>query len=133
MVGYPNVGKSSVINTLCKKKLVAVGSMPGKTKNLQTHFLEENLLLCDCPGLVFPNAASTKAEMACNGVLPIDKIKDCTSPVYLLCERIPKIVFEKLYNIKILLHDNEYNLLADSFLNSYALSRGFVTGNGLPD
>lgn len=33
MVGYPNVGKSSVINTLCNKKLVGVGSMPGKTKN----------------------------------------------------------------------------------------------------
>jgi large subunit GTPase 1 len=33
MVGYPNVGKSSVINTLCNKKIVGVGSLPGKTKN----------------------------------------------------------------------------------------------------
>jgi len=33
MVGYPNVGKSSVINTLSNKKLVGVGSLPGKTKN----------------------------------------------------------------------------------------------------
>lgn len=33
MVGYPNVGKSSVINTLCHKKLVGVGSRPGKTKH----------------------------------------------------------------------------------------------------
>lgn len=32
MVGYPNVGKSSVINALCNKKLVGVGNMPGKTK-----------------------------------------------------------------------------------------------------
>jgi large subunit GTPase 1 len=33
VVGYPNVGKSSLINVLCKKKLVGVGAMPGKTKH----------------------------------------------------------------------------------------------------
>lgn len=101
MVGYPNVGKSSVINTLCNKKLVGVGSLPGKTKNYQTHFLESDLILCDCPGLVFPNAASTRAEMVCNGVMPIDKIKDYLSPVDLFCSRIPKIVLEKIYKVKI--------------------------------
>jgi large subunit GTPase 1 len=33
MVGYPNVGKSSVINVLCGRKRVGVASMPGKTKH----------------------------------------------------------------------------------------------------
>jgi len=33
MVGYPNVGKSSVINVLFGTKKVSVGSMPGKTKH----------------------------------------------------------------------------------------------------
>lgn len=33
MVGYPNVGKSSVINVLCKRKLVGVSTKPGKTKH----------------------------------------------------------------------------------------------------
>jgi len=32
-VGYPNVGKSSLVNVLCKKKLVGVAAMPGKTKH----------------------------------------------------------------------------------------------------
>ncbi len=32
-VGYPNVGKSSVINVLCGKKLVGVANRPGKTKH----------------------------------------------------------------------------------------------------
>jgi large subunit GTPase 1 len=36
LVGYPNVGKSSVINTLLGKKKVGVASMPGKTKHFQT-------------------------------------------------------------------------------------------------
>jgi large subunit GTPase 1 len=63
MVGYPNVGKSSIINVLCKKKLVGVAAMPGKTKHFQTIFIEKDLMLCDCPGLVFPNFTSTRAEM----------------------------------------------------------------------
>ncbi|KAL4446500.1 hypothetical protein ABPG74_001241 [Tetrahymena malaccensis] len=129
MVGYPNVGKSSVINTLCNKKLVGVGSLPGKTKNFQTHFLEQDLILCDCPGLVFPNAASTRAEMVCNGVMPIDKLKDYLSPVDLLCSRIPKIVLEKLYKIKIDVEvpDGSY------FLSKYAVAKGYYTGSGVPD
>jgi len=32
-VGYPNVGKSSVINVLCGRKRVGVASLPGKTKH----------------------------------------------------------------------------------------------------
>lgn len=99
MVGYPNVGKSSAINALCNRKLVGVGARPGKTKHFQTLQLEPHLWVCDCPGLIFPNAQSTRAEMVCNGVLPIDNIKDYLSPVDLLCERIPKIVFEKLYGL----------------------------------
>jgi large subunit GTPase 1 len=85
MVGYPNVGKSSLINCLCKKKMVGVAAQPGKTKSLQTIFLEDtDLMLVDCPGLVFPNAASTKSEMVINGVLVIDKLKDYLSPVDLV-------------------------------------------------
>lgn len=63
MVGYPNVGKSSVINVLCKKKLVGVAAQPGKTKHFQTLFIEKDLLICDCPGLVFPNFTSNRSEM----------------------------------------------------------------------
>ena len=33
MVGFPNVGKSSLINVLCGKKMVGVDCKPGKTKN----------------------------------------------------------------------------------------------------
>lgn len=63
MVGFPNVGKSSVINVLCKRKLVGVGSQPGKTKHFQTLYIEKDLLLCDCPGLVFPSFTASRAEM----------------------------------------------------------------------
>ncbi len=34
VIGYPNVGKSSLINSLKKSKAVGVSSVPGYTKNL---------------------------------------------------------------------------------------------------
>jgi large subunit GTPase 1 len=39
------------------KKKVAVASMPGKTKHFQTLKLTENVIMCDCPGLVFPKVS----------------------------------------------------------------------------
>lgn len=54
LTGYPNVGKSSVINAVLGRKKVGVASMPGKTKHFQTLKLTEEVTLCDCPGLVFP-------------------------------------------------------------------------------
>lgn len=51
-IGYPNVGKSSTINKLLSAKKVRVSETPGKTKHFQTLVLEEDVTLCDCPGLV---------------------------------------------------------------------------------
>ena len=41
-------------------------------------------MLCDCPGLVMPSFVATKAEMVCCGILPIDEMRDCISPVALI-------------------------------------------------
>ncbi|RUS83076.1 hypothetical protein EGW08_009162, partial [Elysia chlorotica] len=54
-VGYPNAGKSTVLNSLVGKKVVSVSKTPGHTKHFQTIFLTPNVRLCDCPGLVFPS------------------------------------------------------------------------------
>jgi len=127
-VGYPNVGKSSVINVLCKKKLVGVAAQPGKTKHFQTIYLEKELLLCDCPGLVFPNFTSSRSEMVCNGVLPIDNIRDYLSPTQFLVERIPKYVFELIYHIKI----DFPTPTAPQLLQALGKQRGYLTGGATP-
>jgi ribosome biogenesis GTPase A len=53
--GYPNVGKSSVLNSIVGHKVVSVSRTPGHTKHFQTIHLTPTVRLCDCPGLVFPS------------------------------------------------------------------------------
>jgi GTP-binding protein len=50
-VGRSNVGKSSLINTICNKKSLAkVGSAPGKTRQLNYFLINEEYYLVDLPG-----------------------------------------------------------------------------------
>jgi large subunit GTPase 1 len=93
-IGYPNVGKSSTINKLLSAKKVRVSETPGKTKHFQTLVLEEDVTLCDCPGLVMPSVCNSKAGMVLQGILPIDQLRDHVPVINLLLDFIPDHVLE---------------------------------------
>ncbi|EMD92065.1 hypothetical protein COCC4DRAFT_144850 [Bipolaris maydis ATCC 48331] len=138
LVGYPNVGKSSTINALIGAKKVSVSATPGKTKHFQTIHLSDKVVLCDCPGLVFPNFATTKAELVCAGVLPIDQLREYTGPAGLVARRIPQRFLEALYGMKIHPRPLEEGgtgvLTSEEVLRAFAIARGFSTqGLGQPD
>lgn len=138
LVGYPNVGKSSTINALIGAKKVSVSATPGKTKHFQTIHLSERVILCDCPGLVFPNFATTKAELVCAGVLPIDQLREFTGPGGLVAQRVPLQFLENVYGMKIPIRAIEEGGTgtpsASEVLRAYAKARGFATtGHGQPD
>ncbi|XP_034855740.1 large subunit GTPase 1 homolog isoform X1 [Mirounga angustirostris] len=137
LVGYPNVGKSSTINTIVGDKKVSVSATPGHTKHFQTLYVEPGLCLCDCPGLVMPSFVSTKAEMICNGILPIDQMRDHVPPVSLVCQNIPRHVLEATYGINIIKprEDEDPCRLptSEELLTAYGYMRGFMTAHGQPD
>lgn len=82
-------------------KRVAVSATPGKTKHFQTLALTSHVILCDCPGLVFPNFSSSKAELICAGVLSVDTLRgDYISAMALIASRIPAAIFEGVYGIR---------------------------------
>ena len=136
LVGYPNVGKSSTINVLYGEKKTSVAATPGKTKHFQTLVLSEDVLLCDCPGLVFPSFVSSKAEMVCSGVLPIDNMRSYYGPVSLVCQRIPRDVLEETYGVQLPPpgegEDPDRAPYVSELLQSYAYNRGFMSMRG-PD
>ncbi|KAK3879977.1 hypothetical protein Pcinc_015504 [Petrolisthes cinctipes] len=137
LVGYPNVGKSSTINCLMQEKKVSVSATPGKTKHFQTLYLSEDILLCDCPGLVFPAFVTTKQEMIISGILPIDQMRNEVPPVSLVASRIPRKVFENMYGITLPKpregEDPDRPPTSEELLNAYGFMRGYMTQRGLPD
>ncbi|ORY16153.1 hypothetical protein BCR34DRAFT_584609 [Clohesyomyces aquaticus] len=138
LVGYPNVGKSSTINALIGAKKVSVSATPGKTKHFQTIHLSDEVILCDCPGLVFPNFATTKAELVCAGILPIDQLREYTGPAGLVAQRIPQAFLEATYGMKVEVRPLEEGgtgiPTGEEILRAYATARGFSTqGLGQPD
>jgi large subunit GTPase 1 len=137
MCGYPNVGKSSTINAIMQCKKVVVSATPGKTKHFQTLPIpnERRLQLCDCPGLVFPSFASTKEAMVCDGVLPVDTCRDYLAAVSVVCERVPRGVFERMYTI-LLEKDFDVDVSAsrgEFLLNQLSRRKGFMTEHDKPN
>uniref|UniRef100_A0A8V0YNU0 Large subunit GTPase 1 homolog n=1 Tax=Gallus gallus TaxID=9031 RepID=A0A8V0YNU0_CHICK len=137
LVGYPNVGKSSTINTILGDKKVSVSATPGRTKHFQTLYVEPGLCLCDCPGLVMPSFVSTKAEMICSGILPIDQMRDHVPPISLISFHIPRNILEATYGINIIRpredEDPDRKPTAEELLTAYGYMRGFMTAHGQPD
>ncbi|NKB80345.1 MAG: ribosome biogenesis GTPase YlqF [Nitrospirales bacterium] len=54
IMGIPNVGKSTLVNTLLKRRLAQVGNEPAVTKSQQCHILNSRTTLIDSPGLLWP-------------------------------------------------------------------------------
>ncbi|CAI9088638.1 OLC1v1023028C2 [Oldenlandia corymbosa var. corymbosa] len=70
-VGYPNVGKSSVINTLRTKNVCKVAPIPGETKVWQYITLTKRIFLVDCPGVVYQNNNDSETDIVLKGVVCI--------------------------------------------------------------
>jgi nuclear GTP-binding protein len=75
IIGYPNVGKSSVINTLTSKKSVRVAPVPGETKVWQYVTLFKRISLIDCPGVVVDTAGDSEEDTVLKGVIRAERLE----------------------------------------------------------
>lgn len=98
LIGYPNVGKSSVINALKAKKVCKVAPVPGETKVWQYITLMRSVFLVDCPGVVIPSGDS-EADMVLKGVVRSERLDSPEDYIPELMRRVRPEFITRLYNV----------------------------------
>lgn len=128
VVGLPNVGKSSVINSLKRSRACNVGSTPGVTKTMQAVQLDSKIKLLDSPGIVFANPGdnSDESSVALKNAVKIQSLKDPYTPATAILKRVSKPQIMEMYNI------TEYST-PDEFFALKATRMGKFRKGGIPD
>ena len=63
VVGIPNSGKSTLINSLCNRKIAVTGDTPGVTRHFQWARTEAGMELMDMPGVLWPSLGSARNQL----------------------------------------------------------------------
>ena len=124
VIGYPNVGKSSLINSLKRSHATAVSNTPGLTKCIQEVHLDKDIRLLDCPGVVFSRESSD--SLILRNVIKVEDLDDPYRPVDLLLKKASRDSILKLYQIPDFTSTQE-------FLALISRKRGKLLKGGLPD
>ena len=125
-IGYPNVGKSSVINTLRSKKVCQVAPLAGQTKVWQYITLMKSIYLIDCPGVVYPTGESEE-ETVLKGVVRVENISEPTQYIPTLLKRVKQEDIRKSYKV-----EGEWTDHMD-LLAKIAIRSGRLLKGGEPD
>lgn len=90
VIGYPNVGKSSVINTLISKKSCKVAPIPGETKIWQYISLFKRISLIDCPGVVVDTAGDSETDSVLKGVVRAERLENPEDYIDAICTAVKR-------------------------------------------
>ncbi|OWZ66939.1 nucleolar GTP-binding protein 2 [Cryptococcus neoformans] len=99
-IGYPNTGKSSIINTLKKKKVCTVAPIPGETKVWQYITLMRRIYLIDCPGIVPVSAKDSDTDTVLKGVVRVENLATPAEHIPALLERVRPEYLERTYGLE---------------------------------
>ena len=125
VVGYPNVGKSSLINSLVRTRAVETGAQAGITKKAQEVQLDKKVKLLDCPGIVFAKDETDIAVILRNCV-KLDAVIDPLPAFQEIVRRCEKMKLMTLYKTARFASDQE-------FLQLVAQTRGKMKKGGVLD
>ncbi|EUB54386.1 Nucleolar GTP-binding protein 2 [Echinococcus granulosus] len=98
IIGYPNVGKSSIINAMRSKRVCKVAPVAGETKVWQYVTLLKSIYLIDCPGVVYPDG-DTEAEMVMKGVVRVEYLKQPEMYIPEVLERVKPEFMQQRYGL----------------------------------
>ncbi|KRX57905.1 Nucleolar GTP-binding protein 2 [Trichinella sp. T9] len=124
-IGFPNVGKSSIINALRRKKVCNVAPIAGETKVWQYVTLMRRIYLIDCPGIVYPTG-NNEAQLILKGVIRVENVKDAADYIDAVIERVKREYLVRTYQVPEWKNSEE-------FLSALAGRSGRLLKGGEPD
>ncbi|KAA6410121.1 MAG: nucleolar gtp-binding 2 [Lasallia pustulata] len=99
-IGYPNTGKSSIINTLRKKKVCTVAPIPGETKIWQYITLMKRIYLIDCPGVVPPSNNDSEEDILLRGVVRVENVENPEQYITAVLRKTKPQHIERTYDVR---------------------------------
>ncbi|KAG1830880.1 NGP1NT-domain-containing protein [Suillus variegatus] len=133
-VGYPNVGKSSVINTLKSGKVCRVAPVPGETKVWQYITLTRRIYLIDCPGVVPTSAHDSQTSTVLKGVLRVEALPVPSEHIPALMSRVKPLYLSRTYGVALPDPDDPSRSWdPEQFLDTLARMKGRLLKGGEPD
>ena len=125
-IGYPNVGKSSVINTMKSKVVCKSAPVPGETKVWQYVNLTRRVYMIDCPGVVYETENQNDTDIVLKGVVRAERLMD---PEYYIAGLLSRVDSQSIRGIyKIDSWDDH-----EDFLTQLARRYGRLLKGGEPD
>jgi len=133
VVGRPNVGKSSIINTLKRNRACQVGARPGVTRNLQHILIDSNVKLIDSPGVVLKeenqNSAIGQILLNAKEIGNVEDARQAAHEIINRCGDMEKMAFHYQLAISPEILGND----PDKFLAALAIRKGRLKKGGRPD
>lgn len=125
-IGYPNTGKSSIINTLRKKAVCSVAPIPGQTKVWQYVTLMKRIYLIDCPGVVPISTEDDETATVLKGVVRVENVRNPEDHIPGILERVKPEYLSRTYEISSWTDSTD-------FLSKVAQATGKLLRGGDPD